>query len=111
MKQKITDTAAIYKGIFDLVRCIPKGRVTSYGAVAKALGLKSGARMVGRAMSFVGGEKPPVPVQRVVNSTGHLSGDDGTRQKKLEAEGVQVKNGRVTAFNQLFWDPLDEIEL
>jgi len=111
MKQKITDTTAIYKGIFDIVRCIPKGRITSYGAVAKAMGLKSGARMVGRAMGFVHGEKPAVPVQRVVNSTGHLSGDDGTRQKKLATEGVKVKNGRVVDFNKLFWDPLVEMEL
>lgn len=111
MKQKITDTEAIYKGIFDIVRSIPKGRVTSYGAVAKAMGLKSRARMVGRAMGFADGQKPLVPVQRVVNSSGHLSDDNGTRQKKLEAEGVKVKNGKVVNFRQLFWDPINEIEL
>ncbi|WP_143305853.1 MGMT family protein [Chitinophaga vietnamensis] len=111
MKQQITDTEAIYKGIFDIVRSIPKGRVTSYGAVAKAMGLKSGARMVGRAMAFTSGQKPVVPVQRVVNSSGHLSGDNGARQKKLEAEGVKVKNGKVVNFQQLFWDPINEIEL
>lgn len=109
MKQPI-DTESIYNAIFDIVRCIPKGRVTSYGAVAKAAGLKSGARMVGRAMGFAGGKKPPVPVQRVVNSSGQLSGDNGTRQKKLEAEGVKVKNGRVVDFKKRFWDPVNEIE-
>ena len=67
--------------------------------------------MVGRAMSFTDGQKPPVPVQRVVNSTGHLSGDNGTRRKKLEAEGVKVKNGKVVNFRELFWDPINEIEL
>lgn len=111
MKQKITDPEAIYQGIFDIVRSIPKGRVTSYGAVAKAMGLKSGARMVGRAMGFSDGQKPVVPVQRVVNSTGHLSGDNGTRRKKLEAEGVKVKNGKVVNFRELFWDPISEIEV
>ncbi|RAI97883.1 methylated-DNA-protein-cysteine methyltransferase-like protein [Chitinophaga skermanii] len=111
MKQKITNTTDIYKGIFDIVRCVPKGRVTTYGAVAKAMGLKSGARMVGRAMGFVNGEKPAVPVQRVVNSSGHLSGDNGTREKKLAAEGIQVKNGKIVDFKKLFWDPVTEIEL
>ncbi|SHM98344.1 methylated-DNA-protein-cysteine methyltransferase related protein [Chitinophaga jiangningensis] len=111
MQSKITDTESVYKAIFDIVRCIPKGRVTSYGAVAKAAGLKSGARMVGRAMSFVHGQKPPVPVQRVVNSSGQLSGDDGTRAKKLAAEKVQVKNNRVVDFKKVFWDPVTEIEL
>ncbi|NIG55678.1 MGMT family protein [Chitinophaga sp. Cy-1792] len=111
MKRKITDTREIYQGIFDIVRSIPEGRVSSYGAVAKAMGLKSGARMVGRAMGFVHDVKPVVPVQRVVNTTGTLSGDDGTRQKKLEAEGVKVKNGKVVDYRKLFWDPLQEMNL
>jgi methylated-DNA-protein-cysteine methyltransferase related protein len=104
------DTTAIYKAIYDIVRTIPKGRVSTYGAVAKAAGLKSGARMVGRAMGSVMGVKPIVPVQRVVNSSGILSGDDGSRQKKLEAEGVKVKAGKVVDFKKFFWDPLTEME-
>ena len=82
MKTNPIDTEAIYKAIFDVARSIPKGRVTSYGAIAKAVGLKSGARMVGRAMGYVMGVKPIVPVQRVVNSSGMLSGDDGSRQNE-----------------------------
>lgn len=108
MKKPI-DTEAIFAGIFDIVRSIPKGRVTSYGAIAKAMGLKSGARMVGRAMGQVAGVKPAVPVQRVVNSTGMLSGDNGYRQKKLEAEGVAVKGGKVVDFKTRFWDPMEEL--
>src|SRR4051812_35008510 len=109
MKTNTTDTDAIYKAIFDVARSIPKGRVSSYGAIAKAVGLKSGARMVGRAMGHVTGAKPLVPVQRVVNSSGMLSGDDGSRQKKLEAEGVQVNSGRIVDFRKIFWDPLQEL--
>lgn len=108
--KKASDNKAIYQAIFDLVRSIPAGRVTSYGAIAKALGLKSGARMVGRAMGHTSGLEPAVPVQRVVNSTGALSGDNGYRQKKLEAEGIIVKRDRVVGFKQLFWDPLRELE-
>jgi methylated-DNA-protein-cysteine methyltransferase-like protein len=109
VKPNIIDTEAIYKAIFDVVRSIPKGRVTSYGAIAKAVGLKSGARMVGRAMGHVTGVKPAVPVQRVVNSTGVLSGDQGQRQKKLEAEGVTVKAGKIADFKKRFWDPMEEL--
>ena len=106
-----SDKKEIYQAIFEVVRLIPKGRVTSYGAVAKAVGLKSGARMVGRAMSFTVNVKPVVPVQRVVNSAGVLSGDNGYRTKKLLAEGVAVKNNKVVDFKHIFWDPLTEIGL
>ena len=111
LKKEAIDTEVIFKGIFDIVRSIPKGRVTSYGAIAKALGLKSGARLVGRAMGHTRGVKPIVPVQRVVNSTGALSGDNGYRQKKLEEEGVTIKAGKVVNFKTIFWDPLEEISL
>ena len=107
----MSNNEEIYQAIYDIVRSIPKGRVSSYGAVAKAAGLKSGARMVGRAMSYVANVTPPVPVQRVVNSSGALSGDNGTRQKKLEAEGIKVNKGRIVDYKNVFWDPLYEIEL
>jgi methylated-DNA-protein-cysteine methyltransferase related protein len=105
------DPEATYQAIFDIVRSIPEGRVTSYGAIAKALGLKSGARLVGRAMGLTAGLQPPVPVQRVVSSTGVLSGDNGYRRQKLAAEGVVVEAGRVVGFKQRFWDPLTELEV
>jgi methylated-DNA-protein-cysteine methyltransferase-like protein len=108
---KVPDTEAVYQEIFAIVRSIPKGRVTSYGAIAKALGMKAGARMVGRAMGQAPGVKPPVPVQRVVNSTGVLSGDQGSRQRKLEAEGITIKGNRIVGFKQLFWDPLTELDV
>ena len=109
MKTNVIDTDAIYKAIFDVVRSIPKGRVSSYGAIGKAVGLKSGARMVARAMRYTTGLKPVVPVQRVVSSTGMLSGDDGSRQKKLETEGVKASSGKIVDFKKIFWDPMEEL--
>ncbi|MDR3679845.1 MAG: MGMT family protein [Flavipsychrobacter sp.] len=110
MKAK-QDNEDIYKAIYEVVRSIPKGRVSSYGAVAQAIGLKSGARMVARAMSHNGKGERAFPAQRVVNSTGVLSGDNGRRQQLLEAEGVQVKDGKVVNFKAVFWDPLKEMEV
>lgn len=105
------DNQEIYKAIFEVVRLIPKGRVSSYGAISKAVGLNSGARMVGRAMSYTANEYPPVPVHRVVNSSGVLSGDDGYRQEALEAEGLKISNNKVVDFKKVFWEPLKEIDL
>jgi methylated-DNA-protein-cysteine methyltransferase-like protein len=110
MKNK-ADNKEIYEAIFDVVRCVPKGRVTSYVAIAKAIGLKSGARMVGRAMSLCEGEKPKVPAHRVVNSSGLLSGEHDSRRKMLEKEGVHIKSGKIADFKTIFWDPLIEITL
>ena len=94
--------------IHDLVRQIPKGRVTSYGAISKALNLPN-PRMVGRAMGLPAKGKP-VPYQRVVNSTGHLSGDHtNSRRQLLKKEGVEVAGDKVIGFRELFWDPVVEL--
>lgn len=100
--------------VYDLVRMIPKGRVSSYGAIAKAVGLSSGARLVGRLMALSGGTEPAVPAHRVVNSAGLLSGKfhfgPGTEmQRLLEREGVVVVHDRVRDFKTIFWDPLVEL--
>ncbi|WPQ65565.1 MGMT family protein [Chitinophaga sancti] len=102
------------KLVFDIARSIPKGRVTSYGAIAKALGKGNLSRMVGRAMGLVNEEKKPVPFQRVVNSQGYLTGDPrhiAVRRKLLEKEGVEIKNDKVVNFRNIFWDPSEEIDL
>jgi len=105
-----TGNEEIYKGIFEIARRIPKGRVTTYGAIAKAMGLKSGARMVARAMGYTAGLKPVVPVQRVVSASGLLNGDEqGNRKKKLEAEGIVINGNRIADFKSKFWDPLQEL--
>lgn len=99
--------------VYQVVREIPVGRVTSYGTIAHYLGLKSGARMVGYAMNAAH-TMQDVPAQRVVNRQGLLTGkhhfSTPTRmQELLEAEGVQVENDRVVDFQKILWDP--EIEL
>jgi methylated-DNA-protein-cysteine methyltransferase-like protein len=95
--------------IHDLVRQIPRGRVTSYGAISKALNLPN-PRMVGRAMGLPAKGGKSIPYQRVVNSTGHLSGDhQASRRQLLKKEGVEVVGDKVIGFRDLFWDPVQEL--
>ncbi|MBO9632585.1 MAG: MGMT family protein [Chitinophagaceae bacterium] len=101
-----------FEQVFDVARQIPKGRVTSYGAIAASLGARSSSRLVGWAMNLAGGAKPKVPAHRVVNRIGMLSGKHHfatptQMQELLEKEGVKVKNDKVVDFNKLFWDPMD----
>lgn len=100
--------------VFEVVRQIPKGRVTSYGAIAVALGTKSSARMVGWAMNGSHRVRPKVPAHRVVNRLGILSGKHhfsppGLMEKLLKKEGIKVKDDQVVDFKNLFWDPLEEL--
>jgi methylated-DNA-protein-cysteine methyltransferase-like protein len=93
---------------------IPKGRVTSYGAIAACLGTRLSARMVGWAMNAVPLSKKSVPAHRVVNSMGLLTGKHhfnppGRMQELLEKEGIFVKNDKVVDFKELFWDPSKEL--
>jgi methylated-DNA-protein-cysteine methyltransferase-like protein len=105
---------SFYDQVFELVRLIPKGRVSSYGAIAKSLGAGGSARMVGYAMSNAGAAHPPIPAHRVVNSSGLLTGKFHFKtpelmQELLEAEGIAVKNDKVQNFRALLWDPLLEL--
>jgi methylated-DNA-protein-cysteine methyltransferase-like protein len=108
--------AGIYDAIYDVVRCVPKGRVTSYGAVAAAIGAASGARVVGYAMNMSFGAKPKVPAHRVVNRNGLLTGKHHflppeKMQQLLEKEGIKVEDDKVVGFEKLFWDPMKELTL
>ncbi|MDR3711231.1 MAG: MGMT family protein [Puia sp.] len=95
--------------VHELVRQIPKGRVTSYGAIAKSLGIPN-PRMVGWAMHTTENIKKNVPAQRVVNSTGHITGGHPEfRRDLLIKDGVKVINNRVADFKRLFWDPALEL--
>jgi methylated-DNA-protein-cysteine methyltransferase-like protein len=101
--------------VHDLARLIPKGRVCSYGAIAKAIGTPKSARMVGWAMSQSFDAIPKVPAHRVVNRNGMLSGkhhfgSPDKMQKLLEAEGIKVENDKVVNFKEKYWDPLLELE-
>jgi methylated-DNA-protein-cysteine methyltransferase-like protein len=102
-----------FEQVWELTRQIPEGRVTSYGAIAKALGANNLSRMVARAMGSCRDAQPPVPYYRVVSSDGRLTGDPasaGRRQALLAAEGVAVKALKVLNFKQVCWDPLKELE-
>lgn len=100
--------------VFEVARQIPKGRVTSYGAIAACLGAKSSSRMVGWAMNGAHKVKPKVPAHRVVNRLGILSGKHhfsppGMMEKLLKKEGIQVKNDQVQDFKNIFWDPAESL--
>ncbi len=100
--------------VYEVARQIPKGRVTSYGAIAACLGTKLSARMVGWAMNGAGKVKPTVPAHRVVNRLGMLSGKHhfptpDAMEQRLKKEGVKVKDDKVVDFEKKFWDPVQEL--
>lgn len=126
MKEKINHTLShilpsgkkekdFFQQVYDVVRLIPKGRVTSYGAIAAFLGTRLSARMVGWAMNAAHKVKPKVPAHRVVNRNGMLTGKHHfatpTQMEALLAkEKINVKNDTVVNFEKLFWDPSMEVE-
>lgn len=98
-----------FQRVYALVKQIPEGRVTSYGAIAKAIGAVRSARMVGYAMNASHGLED-VPAHRVVNRNGVLTGKhhfDGTNlmQQLLENEGIKVVNNQIVDFEKHFWEP------
>lgn len=102
--------------VYEVVRLVPKGRVTTYGAIAKYLGAARSSRMVGWAMNGAHFLDNPVPAHRVVNRLGYLSGkhhfsDEMMMQKLLENEGVLVENDQIIGFKSYFWDPSIELSL
>lgn len=112
--QYTAKTNDFFQNVFDVVRLIPKGRVTSYGAIAKYLGTGGSSRMVGWAMNASHHVNPKVPAHRVVNRNGMLTGkahfETPTKmQELLEKEKIKVKNETVLDFEKLFWDPVIEL--
>jgi len=106
------ETLNFFDKVYEVVKQIPFGRVTSYGAIAKYLGTTRSARMVGYAMNGSSGND--VPAHRVVNSKGLLTGKhhfDGTNlmQQLLESEGIRVKGNQIQNFDKVFWDPSKEL--
>lgn len=97
-----------YEKVYEVVRQVPYGRVTSYGAIANFLGAPRSARMVGYAMNL--SHDKDVPAHRVVNRNGLLTGKFhfagiNLMQQLLESEGVSVVDDAVQDFDRLFWDP------
>ena len=114
VKRPGADTLNFFEQVYAVARLIPKGRVTSYGAIGAALGAKSSARMVGWAMNDCRTARPKVPAHRVVNRVGMLSGKHhfegpSEMEKLLVKEGVKVKNDQVVDFAKIFWDPSAEL--
>lgn len=107
---------SFFEQVYEVARLIPRGRVTSYGAIAAYLGTRMSARMVGWAMNGAGAAKPKVPAHRVVNRNGMLSGkahfNPPTLMEELLAkEKIKVKNDTVVDFEKKFWDPAVELAL
>ena len=107
---------SFFADVYDVVKQIPKGKVTSYGAVAAYLGTKLSARMVGWAMNAAHTAKPKVPAQRVVNRNGMLTGKHHfatptAMEELLKKDGVTVKNDTVVDFEKRFWNPSKALAL
>jgi len=112
-KPELNPKNDFFDNVYQVVRLIPAGRVTSYGAIAAYLGSKRGARMVGWALGN-SHTQYDIPAHRVVNRNGLLSGKNlfetpSTMQDRLESEGVTVKDDVVQDWDKKFWDPVKEL--
>ncbi len=119
-KKQVRDGAVqereFFADVMSVVRQVPKGRVTSYGAIAKYLGAARSSRIVGYCMNNAHSVKPVVPAHRVVNRNGMLTGKhhfatETRMEELLKKEGVKVKNDEVVDFAKRFWDPALELDL
>ena len=111
---KTKSNEGFFNKVYDVVRQIPVGRVTSYGAIAKYLGSVQSARIVGWAMNDSHTQKEYVPAHRVVNRIGLLTGkqhfgNSNTMKQLLESEGIKVNNDKIIDFEKHFWNPLTEL--
>lgn len=101
---------SFFQKVYEVVRQIPYGRVTSYGAIAGYLGTGGSARMVGWAMNSSHKSAVNIPAHRVVNRNGlltgkhHFGGPDVMKQL-LESEGIRVVDDKIIDFDMKFWDP------
>jgi methylated-DNA-protein-cysteine methyltransferase related protein len=107
---------SFFDDVYDVVRQIPKGRVTSYGAIANYLGTKLSARMVGWAMNAAHDARPKVPAHRVVNRNGMLTGKAHfatpvQMEELLKKEKIKVKDDKIIDFEKAFWDPSINLEI
>lgn len=105
-----------FQMVYQVVRLVPKGRVTSYGAIAAYLGARSSSRLVGYAMNGAHRVKPNVPAHRVVNRNGLLTGKHHfdtpfKMQELLEKEKIKVRDDKVVDFKKLYWDPALELKI
>ncbi len=104
-----------FSRVYEVVKMIPPGRVTSYGAIARYLGSAGSARMVGWAMNASHRSGDFIPAHRVVNRNGLLTGKNhfdtpDTMQELLENEGIVIENNKILNFEKFFWNPFRELE-
>ena len=109
-------TKDFFDHVFQVVRLIPNGRVTSYGAIANYLGTPSSSRLVGYAMNASHSQKEKVPAHRVLNRNGQLTGKHHfpttfLMQELLEKENIPVKDDCVQDFKKHYWDPTLELSM
>ncbi|WPP52756.1 MGMT family protein [Catalinimonas niigatensis] len=109
----MNDKFNFFESVYEVVKLIPKGRVSSYGAIANYLGAKGSARMVGWAMNAAH-QYADVPAHRVVNRQGLLTGKHHfatptAMQEMLEQEGIRIKDEQIEDFDKLFWNPAVEL--
>ena len=107
---------SFFEQVYAVARLIPKGRVTSYGAIAKYLGTARSSRMVGWAMNNAHQIRPKVPAHRVVNRNGlltgkHHFGSPNRMKDLLEKENIKVKKDQVQNFKKIFWDPNEQLKM
>jgi len=101
---------SFFQKVYRVTKLIPKGRVTTYGAIARFLGAPGSARMVGWALNNCQTQEEFIPAHRVVNRNGLLTGkhhfhSPDVMQNLLENEGIKVANDKIADFQKLFWDP------
>ena len=106
---------SFFELVYEVVKLIPPGRATNYGAIARYLGTGRSSRMVGWAMNAAH-TLNDVPAHRVVNRNGQLTGKNhfetpDRMQSLLESEGLEIINDQIQNFNKVFWDPNIELEL
>ena len=104
-----------FEQVYDIVKEIPFGRVTSYGAIAQALGTKKSSRMVGWAMNACH-NRPEIPAHRVVNRNGLLTGKmhfstPTEMEERLLSEGIIISEDKIKDFQNIFWDPNIELQI
>ena len=105
---------SFFDKVFSVVRLIPYGRATSYGAIAEYVGMKGSSRMVGWAMNASHSQALPVPAHRVVNRNGDLTGkhhfpSPNLMEELLKSEGIEVVDDRIVDFKKICWNPSEEL--
>ncbi len=105
---------SFFQRVYQIVRQIPAGRVTSYGAIARYLGSPGSARMVGWALNSSKYDLQGLPAHRVVNRNGLLTGKrafggNNTMHELLESEDIRIEHDKILNFKDIFWDPAQEL--